>query len=258
MLSNITPILLTYNEAPNIGRTLEKLSWAKEVVIVDGFSTDETLSIIARFPQARVFQRKFDTHANQWNFALKETGIKTEWVLALDADYVLSAELIEELKKLKPSDDVTGYRGKFIYYIFGKALRSSVYPPVTVLYRGKNVFYEQDGHTQRIVLDGKIGSLNSAVQHDDRKPLAQWLAAQDQYQKLEADKLVNSNWASLKWIDRMRKMLVIIPFAVFFYCFFVKGLVLDGKAGLYYSFQRLISEVILSLYLLSHVLKKLY
>src|SRR6266700_2999353 len=102
MLDQITPLILTYNEAFNIGRTLDGLRWASDIVVVDSFSDDETLEIIANFPQARVFQRKFDTFAGQCNFGLKETGISTEWVLNLDADYVLTADVIEELSSLKP------------------------------------------------------------------------------------------------------------------------------------------------------------
>ena len=81
-------IILTYNEAPNIARALGGLSWAKEIVVVDSFSEDETVEIATSFPQVRVVQRAFDCHRNQWEFGLKETGISTPWVLALDADYV--------------------------------------------------------------------------------------------------------------------------------------------------------------------------
>src|SRR2546421_3860457 len=105
ILEQVTPLILTYNEAPNIARTLEQLQWARDIVVVDSFSEDNTVEIVSRFPQARVFQRKFDTHGNQWNFGLKETGICSEWVLALDADYLLTPELVEELKALKPEAD---------------------------------------------------------------------------------------------------------------------------------------------------------
>src|SRR2546430_16708663 len=98
MLDQITPIILTYNEAPNIGRTLEQLGWARDIVVVDSFSDDETLEIVSSLPQARVFQRKFDSFAGQCNFGLTETGINSEWVLSLDADYVLTPELIEEIR----------------------------------------------------------------------------------------------------------------------------------------------------------------
>ena len=89
MLAQITPVVLTYNEAANIGRVLARLTWADRVVVLDSFSTDETESIASGYPNVTFQQRRFDTHANQWNFGLRETGIGTPWVLALDADYVL-------------------------------------------------------------------------------------------------------------------------------------------------------------------------
>src|SRR5215467_12354062 len=101
MLDQITPLILTYNEAPNIARALAGLSWAKEIVVVDSFSDDETVAMAKSFSNVRMVQRAFDNHRNQWEFGLKETGITTPWVLALDADYVVTQELIAELKKLQ-------------------------------------------------------------------------------------------------------------------------------------------------------------
>ena len=85
MLNLITPLILTFNEAPNLARTLAQLFWARDITIIDSFSSDETLSIVSGFPQARIFQRKFDSFAGQCNFGLRETGITSEWVLSLDA-----------------------------------------------------------------------------------------------------------------------------------------------------------------------------
>ena len=103
MLNDITPLILTFNEAPNIERTLGQLAWARDVVIVDSMSTDRTRELAtARHPGVRWFERPFTTHAEQWNFGLEETSISTEWVLALDADFVLSDALVEELKQLRP------------------------------------------------------------------------------------------------------------------------------------------------------------
>ena len=86
MLEKITPLILTYNEAPNIRRTLEHLTWAKEIIVIDSYSTDETLEILSAIPQVKVFQRKFDSFAVQCNYGLEK--ITSEWVLSLDADYV--------------------------------------------------------------------------------------------------------------------------------------------------------------------------
>ena len=159
MLDQITPLILTYNEAPNIGRTLESLSWAREIVVVDSFSDDETLEIAASFPNVRIFQRAFDCHRNQWEFGLRETEIKTPWVLALDADYVVTSDAVAEFKTLHPDAKTAGYQARFIYCINGKQLHSGIYPPVTVLYRREAASYIQDGHTQRVVIDGPVETL---------------------------------------------------------------------------------------------------
>src|SRR6267142_3196429 len=115
MLDQITPLILTCNEAPNIGRTLERLRWARDIVVVDSFSDDETLDIVSSFSRVRVYQRPFDHFAAQWDFALKETGIATEWVLGLDADLALTPESIEELALLQTPRTTHGYRAPITY-----------------------------------------------------------------------------------------------------------------------------------------------
>ena len=252
MLAEVTPLILTFNEAPNIGRTLERLSWAKDLVVVDSFSTDETVAIIGRFSNARLFQRKFDTHANQWNFGLKETGIGTEWVLALDADYIISEDLMREIRSLTPQATVAGYRASFKYCIAGQPLRATVYTPVTVLFLREGATYAQDGHTQRVMVSGNVADLSGAIFHDDRKSLSRWVASQDRYMRLEAEKLHVADWSDLGWSGRIRKLRVVAPFAMLFHCLLVQGLVLDGRAGLFYSFQRAFAELLLSIYLLQH------
>jgi len=256
MLEIITPLILTYNEAPNIERVLGRLGWAREVVVVDSVSDDETVEIASRFPQVRVVQRAFDTHSAQWNFGLRETGIVSEWVLALDADYVLTPEFVDELRTLRPAAETNGYQAKFRYCINGRILRSGVYPPVTVLYGRNSARYEQDGHTQRLFVDGKIETLRSRILHDDRKPLSRWFQSQQRYMALEAKKIVSADAESLGIADRVRRLRVIAPLAVLFFCLIVRVGVLDGWAGFYYAFQRMLAELLLSLYLIEQDLER--
>lgn len=255
MIDTITPLLLTYNEAPNIGRTLERLDWARDIVVVDSFSADDTIKIIESYPQVRVYQRTFDSHRNQWDFGLRQTNISTEWVLALDADYVLTQPLIEELKTLRPEPDIQGYRARFIYCVNGKPLRGSAYPPVTVLYRCAQARYVQDGHTQRLEVEGEVMDLQSPILHDDRKSLSHWINSQSRYMRLEAEKLKEMEFSRLGWNGRIRKLRVVAPITMLLYCLFVKGAVLDGRIGIYYAFQRMFSELLLSLYLIEEDLR---
>ena len=252
MLDLITPLILTYNEAPNIERTLEQLCWARDIVVVDSFSDDETVEIASSFPQVRVVQRKFDNHAAQWNFGLNETGISTEWVLALDADYVLTQKFVDELRPLRIAVETNGYQADFIYCVNGRSLRSGLLPLLTVLYRRNSARYEQDGHTQRLIVDGKVETLRSRILHDDRKPLSRWFESQQRYMALEAKKILSSDAETLGIADRVRSWRVIAPIAVLFYCLIVRGGVLDGWAGFYYAFQRMLAELLLSLYLIEH------
>jgi glycosyltransferase involved in cell wall biosynthesis len=248
MLEQITPLILTYNEAANIGRTLERLSWARDIVVVDSFSDDETLEIAKSFPHVRIFQRAFDNHRNQWEFGLRETEIKTQWVLALDADYTVTNEVVAEFTRLKPGSTTAGYQAGFVYCVNGKQLHSGIYPPVTVLYRREAASYVQNGHTQRVVIDGPVEPLRARFLHDDRKPLSRWLNSQIRYAELEGERILKRE--ALDFRDRLRLCLVLAPVAIFFYCLIIRGGIFDGWPGFYYAFQRTLAELMLSLYLI--------
>lgn len=246
-LEEVTPLILTWNEAPNIGRTLERLSWASNVVVVDSGSTDGTLEILGRSQAVRVCSRAFTTHAEQWNFGLTETSIATEWVLALDADYVLSDALVQELRGLDPPADVTGYVARFVYWSLGRPLRGSLYPPKVALFRRRAARFVQDGHTQRLALEGQTRRLTHPINHDDRKDPARWRASQRAYALLEAERIRRG---SASWRDRLR-WLGLGPVAAGIYSLVVKGAALDGRAGWYYARQRVIAEGLLALNLWS-------
>lgn len=255
MLDQITPLILTYNEAPNIGRTLERLTWARDIVVVDSLSDDETLEIVSQFPNARVYQRAFDTFASQWSFALAGTEISTEWVLGLDADFLLTPELIEELRSLRPAANTHAYESRITYCIYGRRLRSGLLPPLTVLYKRSTARFAADGHTYRVVHDGELEMLRSHILHDDRKPLSSWIEAQKRYTVLERQKLLTSDPKALGLPDRVRRLRVIAPVAVLLYCLIYRGGLLDGWPGIFYALQRMFVEALLSLYLIEHELK---
>jgi glycosyltransferase involved in cell wall biosynthesis len=254
-LEQISVLILTYNEAPNIGRTLDALKDFPEVVVVDSGSIDDTLAIIARYPNARVHHRPFDSHGRQWNYGLTSCGLSREWVLALDADYLVPPELVAELASLHPTAAQAGFRVGFRYCVYGRSLATTLYPPIVALYRRAAAHYVQDGHTQRVVVEGEIGELQGRIRHDDRKPLDRWLTSQGKYAAQEADLLLSTPWSGLKLQDKLRRMMVITPWLVPLYCLTVGRGILDGWAGVFYAFQRGIAEAILAVRLLEIRLK---
>lgn len=244
MLDQITPVILTRDEAPNIARTLGQLTWAPDIVVVDSFSTDDTVEIARRFPNVRVLQREFDVLATQWMFGLEH--VRTPWLLALDADYFVPDELVRELQRLTPPAGVRGYRSRFLYAVGGKVLRGSLYPPHIVLASTKHSRVWQDGHAQRLVVEGEVGDLDTPVIHDDRKSFHAFVARQKRYMALEADKLRRADPLSIGFSGRVRKLIVVAPFAALFHTLLVKRLILDGRAGLFYAWERFVAELILS------------
>ena len=256
MLDQITPLILTYNEEPNIGRVLERLTWAREVVVLDSGSTDRTREIALSFANVRWESRAFDSHAQQWNHGLHNCQIATPWILSLDADFILSHEWLDETATLAPNSLVSGYSCNFAYALFGIALKRCLYPNVTCLFKRIGAHYFQDGHTQRLVTKGTILSLSAKILHDDRKPLSRWLVSQSKYADQEAELILSEPWGKLRWSNRIRKFLVLAPILAPLVYLFLKGGILDGRPGLYYAIQRMLAEGIISLKLLERFFSK--
>ncbi|MBD1846000.1 glycosyltransferase family 2 protein [Cyanobacteria bacterium FACHB-63] len=248
MLDAITPVILTYNEEANLDRTLQHLTWARRIVIVDSYSSDRTLEIAAAYPQVELLQRSFDTHANQWNYAIDQA--ETEWVLSLDADYVLSEALIAEIAALDPKAAIDSYFISFKYCVFGKPLRGTLLPPREALFRRNCALYIDDGHTQLLTVKGTSAALKAPILHDDRKPLNRWLWAQDRYMVLEVKKLLSTPASQLSLGDRIRKSKLLAPPVILIYCLLLKGGIFDGWAGWYYALQRVLAEILLSIHLI--------
>src|SRR5215469_4017799 len=233
MLSTVTPLILTFNEAPNLRRGLEKLQWAGEIVIVDSFSNDETEEIARSFPNVRFVQREFDNHAAQWNFGLDQ--IDSAWVLSLDADYVVTDALVNELSQLPCEGGISVFFARFRYCVAGRALRASLYPPRAILFKKSGCRYVQDGHTQVLDYHGPSSILHGYLLHDDRKPLARWLDSQRAYARLEADKLLSSSGRGGSLADRLRRWIWPAAPAAFVYTLVVKQCLFEGWPGWFYT-----------------------
>lgn len=248
LIELVTPLIITFNEAPNLERTLGKLTWARRIVVVDSFSTDETLDTLKACPQVEVYQRKFDSFARQCNFGLG--NVNSEWVLSIDADYVLTDELINEIRAVPAHTDIDAFSVRFRYCVWGRPLLGTLYPPRKVLYRRRKATYVDDGHAHHVTVSGVCAELSSFINHDDRKPLSRWTSSQAKYVEAEALKLCVGQPAALSFNDRLRKKKTLAPFGVLFYCLVLHRVVLDGWPGWYYAFQRMLAEVLLALRLI--------
>lgn len=242
---DLNAMVITFNEAPNIGRCLENLRWVPRVLVVDSFSTDETLKIAQTFPNVEIVQRTFDTFAGQCRYGLGQ--LQSKWVLSLDCDYLPGPGFAAETRELVQSGQHAGWKAGFRYCVQGHALRGTLYPPRCILYLREAAIYEDEGHGHRVRIQGTIGAMRSLIDHDDRKPLSRWLASQAAYARREADHLLQAGPGELSWIDRLRSTGWIMPLLAPAYCLIIKGLWRDGLAGWHYTLQRTLAELAIAL-----------
>lgn len=245
----LSALILTFNEEENIGRVLDKLGWLERIIVLDSHSTDTTIDIVKSYPNTELHFRDFDTHSTQWNYGL--SLMTSQWVLTLDADYVLTPEFISEARMFVRKPEKVAYFSKFKFVVFGKPLRRNNTTPRPVLFQKDHCTYFDDGHTQRLAIRGDSGSFNAFILHDDRKPLSRWVRNLDNYSIMECRKMLDTgNSSPNSLVVRIRKTKFLAPFFVLFYCLFVNGALLDGWRGWHYTIQRTLVELLFALRLI--------
>ena len=127
---------------------------------------------------------------------------------------------------------------------------------MTTLFRRAGARYAQTGHTQRIAAPGAIAALHYPIHHDDRKPLSRWLAAQQNYARLEAEHLLTLPRDALGWPGKIRLWAWPAPLLAFFYALLWKRCIFDGWPGWFYALQRMAAETMIALEIIDRRLGK--
>ena len=119
----LTVIVMTFNEQINLQESLNSVkNFADEIIVVDSFSTDDTLEIAKKYTN-QIFQNKFINQAKQFIWALENTNVKNEWILRLDADERWTKEGFEELRDIIENDKADGIYVKMkIFFIWSDYL----------------------------------------------------------------------------------------------------------------------------------------
>jgi glycosyltransferase involved in cell wall biosynthesis len=242
-LSDVTPIVLTFNEEENVGRTLKSLGAFPRVVVVDSVSRDRTEEIARTFSNIAWFSRPWGGFQEQWSFAFRETDISTPFVLALDADMQVSTELEREIAETVTRRDVDGGTLAFEYRIRGVPLAGSLYPRQLRLLRLSKAQVGEQGHAHHLEVDGRVVALEALLVHDDRKPLEMFVRAQLGYSERELPRLVHGETAGLP--ARLRRSFPFTPIAVWAWAWIRAGGPFCGAAARRYALERLLYEAML-------------
>jgi glycosyltransferase involved in cell wall biosynthesis len=182
----LSVIIITKNEAHRIRRCLASVDWADEIVVVDSGSSDNTLAICREFTE-KVFVRPFDKFSNQKNAALDRASGK--WVLSIDADEVVTAELAREIRERIRSEAAryAAYSVRRENYICGRPIRHVFQNDVQVklLKRGACRYFKSVH--EDLDVKGSLGMLESPLLHYNSDNLREFVRKQDLYTTLEAE-----------------------------------------------------------------------
>lgn len=256
----LVAIILTLNEAKHLPRCLASLQGvADQVLVVDSYSTDDTLSI-AESHGVRVIQHPFITQAAQFNWALSQLDLDADWVLRVDADEYLTQELITEIQGRLPSitSEIDGVYFSRRMIFQGKSIRFGGVFPVQVLrlFRYGRGECENRWMDEHIKVAGSTVNFKGELIDDNLNSLTWWTDKHNHYAGREVVDLLNLEYhfmphdsvASLRsgsqaGVKRWLKEVVYarLPggfraFAYFFYRYILRFGFLDGQAGTAFHF----------------------
>lgn len=187
----ISIAIITFNEERIIEHTLNAVcNWADEIVIVDSFSTDNTISILNMY-QVNLYQKEWQGYSKQKNFALSKcTG---RWILALDADEIVGDTLRDEILAVANKDTaLDGFKIRRKFYIGKKWIKYGGYYPdyqLRLFKNGKNAYFSQREVHESIVINGNIGYLNNALDHYAYSNLNQYRKSLKKYSELASKEI---------------------------------------------------------------------
>ncbi len=227
-MKTLSAIVITYNEEENIAECLESVKWADEIIVLDSGSIDKTIEISKQYTQNITDTGKI-SYGQKRNIGIESA--KGEWILWLDADERISAELKEEILGAINSDgneSVAFLINRKSFFINRFIRHCGWYPDYTLRLFRKSAsirFNEAKVH-EKIVYEGKKSRLISDILHYTDRNFEHYLNKLNNYSGLSAAGLFESGKkASLADI-------IFRPVFTFFKMYFLQFGILDGYMGL--------------------------
>ncbi|BAU12774.1 glycosyl transferase family protein [Leptolyngbya sp. NIES-3755] len=241
--------ILTHNEETEIAACVESALLSDDVIVVDSFSDDRTLSIAEAYP-VRTVQHKFESHGKQRTWMLRSIPVKYDWVYILEADERMTPELFQEcLDTIETAEHVGYYVAERVMFMGKWIRRSTQYPRYQLrLFQREKVWFTDYGHTEREVVEGTTGFLKETYPHyTSGKGFSRWIDKHNRYSTNEAiETLRQLEFGQLDWkalflgrseVERRRALkdlslrLPFRPLIRFLYMYFLLGGILDGYPG---------------------------
>lgn len=239
---NIAVVILTYNEQLHIKRCIDSAKKiTNEILIVDSFSNDETIKL-AQEENVKIYQNKFINNGIQFQWALDNLNINAEWIMKVDADEILTDELINEINNLDIIDkNINGFKIKLRVYFLQKWIKHGVYPVYIPRIIRKNSGFMNDSYMDEhlILKSGIWGALKNDFIDFNLNSLTWWINKHNNYATREAlMRLKHNNIKNFKInkIIYLKIPPVLRGTLYFLYRYFIRLGFLDGVEGFYWHF----------------------
>lgn len=240
---NVAAVVMTANEAENIGKCLKSLEGVDRVYVLDSASTDGTIEIVQGYANAEIVQMPWRGYARTFN-----TGVglaqSFDWILRIDADEELVGDLRELLTQMP--NEVAGIVVRRPIYFLGQPLRFGPHAKLKMLraFRAGKGVCEETSADEHIVVEGEVRyTAEVTIVDRDLKPFNKWLYKHIRWAKKEAANVLHhrNNEIRIDKYNRMKRFLKLnlyyrLPpffraFAYFFYRFAFQLECLGGRSG---------------------------
>ena len=225
-MQKLSVIITTFNEAHNIEAVLETVKWADEIIVVDSYSTDDTLELAAAYT-SKLLKRKYKGPADQKNWAIPQAS--HEWILLLDADERITPNLQKEIQSWLnrdiPFDAFLIGRQNFF---MGKKVKYSGWQGDAVVrffHRDRCRYNDKQVHEEIDTNQISVGRLKHKMEHYTFKDSGHFLEKMERYARWSAKDHFDKT-PSVTWFHLFLK-----PFSRFLKHFFWQRGFLDGKVG---------------------------
>ena len=221
----ISALAITLNEANNIESYVKSFWFADEIIIVDSFSTDETVSLASKHDKVTVYKRKFDNFSAQKNFAISKA--KNDWVTFFDLDEEVTEPLAKEILNVAKNPKAIAYFVKRDYNFMGREIKFSGFQTDYVIrfFNKKNCRYNSNLVHETIDADGITAKFKNTSPHYTYKSFDHYTGKLHQYSELQAQMLYEKGMKPNLYHFLFR------PWYRFWHQYLIRLGILDGKEG---------------------------
>lgn len=227
-MTKITAIIPTLNEEIHIEEAIKSVDFADEIIIIDSFSTDNTVKIAENY-NVKIIKRKFDDFSSQKNFAIRKST--HDWIYVLDADERVTPKLKEEiLEAIKDPKGHVGFNVRRSFYFAGRHIKygGCQRDKVVRLFLKEHCTYKGLVH-ETITTEKKIGFFKNRLEHFSYKNYDHYISKMNHYALLRAEQYLKEN----KQINLYH--IIIKPAARFVIHYFLRLGFIDGFPGFIFA-----------------------